>query len=132
MHELSIAENILDIVLRKVEEEKLGAVTAIYVRIGTLTDVVPESLTFGFDVIKKGTALSETQLRTEIVPLEACCRSCSRNFTATDFIFLCPHCGSSDVEVISGMELEISHLEVEESLTDVSDSPAINRESKQS
>jgi len=47
MHELGIAQNIVDAVLLEMKTRHLPLVAAVALRIGALTDVDPEALTFG-------------------------------------------------------------------------------------
>ncbi|RME31043.1 MAG: hydrogenase maturation nickel metallochaperone HypA, partial [Candidatus Zixiibacteriota bacterium] len=49
MHELSIAVNIMEAVQQQLPAADQARLKAIGLRIGELTDVVPEALTFGFE-----------------------------------------------------------------------------------
>lgn len=84
------------------------------VRVGELTDVFPEALEFGYQVTIQGTELEGSTLTIERVPLEATCNACRRHVKVERFLFICPECGSSDVKVERGMELEIAFIEVDD------------------
>ncbi len=114
MHELSIAGNIADMVRREMSDRRLPRVEAITLRIGRMTDVNPDALTFGFEVITRDTELAGTKLIITEIPIAAKCSLCEREFDVPEFSFICPNCGSNSVELIRGMELDIASLEVVE------------------
>lgn len=114
MHELSIANSIVETVLQEVTRKHLPPVQAIALRIGALSSVDPEALRFGFDSIIPDTPLAKAKLEIEFVPVQGKCRTCSQEFAVEDFIFACPHCQSGQIEVTRGEELDIAYLEVAE------------------
>ena len=114
MHELSIAQSIVETVLREMEQRNLNEVRAIGLRIGALSGVMVEALQFSYDVIVKETPLERTRLEIEQVPVRARCNACGNEFQVDEPFFLCPACNSGDVDVLSGQELDIAYLEVDE------------------
>ncbi|MCM2270990.1 MAG: hydrogenase maturation nickel metallochaperone HypA [candidate division Zixibacteria bacterium] len=114
MHELNIAGNIADMVRREMSERGLSQVEAISLRLGRMTDVNPDALSFGFGVITRDTELAGAKLIIEEIPVAAKCHQCEREFDVPEFSFSCPSCGSNAVRLIRGMELEIASLEVVE------------------
>lgn len=119
MHELSIAQSIVDTVLASTAERPTAAVASIHLRIGPLSDIAQDALQFGFDVITRGTRLEHTMLAIEAVSIVARCRKCNLDFDVHNFLFLCPECGNVDVQLLRGNELEIDHIMLEDS-TDTS------------
>lgn len=115
MHELSIAGNIVDTVRRETSDRGLSRIEAITIRIGRMTDVNPDALTFGFEVITRDTELAGTKLIIELVPIAAKCKRCGREFEVPEYSFICPDCSSNAVELIRGLELDIAFFEVVES-----------------
>jgi hydrogenase nickel incorporation protein HypA/HybF len=67
MHELSVAQGILDLVRRHVPDDQAGAVRAVTVRLGALSGVVAESLDFCFGAIVTGTPYARATLSFEHV-----------------------------------------------------------------
>jgi hydrogenase nickel incorporation protein HypA/HybF len=114
MHELGIAENILQIVRQSVPENLAGDVRAIRLRIGQLSGVVPDSLSFCFGVIVNETAMKQARLAIEQVPIVSKCRDCSHQFQMDDLAFFCPACQSVQLDLISGRELEVIEIELAE------------------
>lgn len=114
MHELAIANSIMNTVLTEADKQNLKSIIAVGLRIGALTDVVPEALEFGFGALTAGTKLEGTRLKIESVPVAGLCNECHRKFEVEGFIFVCPECGSYDVTVEQGQELDIAYIEVDD------------------
>jgi len=124
MHELAIAESVAKAVLEEMQRRSGQKLVAVGLRIGEFSDVVPESLEFGFDVITKGGPLDGVKFHIERTELRANCRSCGEQFRVRDLCFECPICGSRDVEIVSGRELEIAYLEIDDESAAVHGEPS--------
>ncbi|OGP95498.1 MAG: hydrogenase maturation nickel metallochaperone HypA [Deltaproteobacteria bacterium RBG_19FT_COMBO_56_10] len=111
MHEMSITRSMLEIVRREMEASGIHALRKLKVRIGELTAVEPDTLKFCFDVSIKGTPFEGAVLEIEEVPLGGKCRDCGGEFRITAFDNRCPRCGSTDIERVSGHELDIISME---------------------
>jgi len=114
MHELSIAQSLLGIVEEESAPFKDAKVVSVKLRIGKLSGVVPEALKFAFEIITKGGVAEGASLDIEEVPITIKCHQCQKLFIAEDPFMICPHCDGWDVEMISGKELEIRELEIED------------------
>ncbi len=114
MHESSIAHSILEIVEEQCAEKGCSVVDALTVRLGKATGVMPESLQFAFDALKEPTRAKNARMTIEIVPVGGSCSSCNKEFDVPDvqYVFSCPHCGSSSFEVTRGREMEITEMEM--------------------
>jgi hydrogenase nickel incorporation protein HypA/HybF len=113
MHELSIAQGLLE--LLREEMEKAGAVKLRSVRleVGGLSGVVPEALSFGFQVVAAGTELEGAELIMDFIPVRCACRECGGRFEVDNCDFRCPACGGSAVETLSGRELSVKEITVD-------------------
>ncbi len=109
LHELSIAESIVDTVLARTHDRRVSLVR---VRIGTLAAVVPDALTFCFDLATSGTPLEGCVLEIEAQEARGHCRDCGVDFVLPDLFLICS-CGSADIEVLAGRELQVASVEVE-------------------
>jgi hydrogenase nickel incorporation protein HypA/HybF len=108
MHELSITQSIVD----TARERAAGRpVHSIRVRAGRLTAVIPASMQFCFELIVEGTELAGARLEIEQPEGRAHCRVCDAEFALADLVLLCP-CGSAEVSVTGGRELQIVSMEV--------------------
>jgi len=116
MHELSIAQSILEIVQKEMKERRLAAVKEICVEVGALSGVLPDALQFGFEVIIIDTPLAGCRFTIKEIPVRGNCRECDKDFEVKIFMFCCPFCNSGQIAITSGEELDIAYLEVEEGL----------------
>jgi hydrogenase nickel incorporation protein HypA/HybF len=113
MHELTLAESIVNTVTRAIENRPQSRVLIVRVKIGELSEIVPDSLQFGFESLIIDTPLAGAKLEIEKVPIVGKCVKCGHEFTVEEFLFICPQCFSSDITMIQGDELEIVNLEME-------------------
>jgi hydrogenase nickel incorporation protein HypA/HybF len=112
MHELSIAQNIVEIIQEHVPRNGLPLVKNVKLKIGELAGVVPDSLEFCFDAITERTPMHNAVLVVEHVPFVVECRKCgkvSKNDVGTS---LCAGCGSDETRMVSGNELLVMAIEV--------------------
>jgi len=114
MHELGIAQDILEIVKQAVPEGQAAAVRRIRIRVGQLSGIVPDSLEFCFQAIVGDTAMPQAALAIEQIPTVFQCRKCAHQFEVGDFEFQCQACQSTDLEMVSGKELDIVEIEMAE------------------
>ncbi|HPC35984.1 MAG TPA: hydrogenase maturation nickel metallochaperone HypA [Candidatus Marinimicrobia bacterium] len=116
MHELKIAHNIINIVQNELAERKLTQpVKVIHLKAGCLHAIIPESLLFNFDSIKKAEPqLRNARLCIEEIPLKVQCQACGNIEELSEPIFICPNCRNGDLEIISGNEMFIDNIELEE------------------
>jgi len=119
MHELSIAHEILRIVEEQISPEAHAQVRCVRLRIGTLTSVLPESLTFCFDALVDHTSFRSARLEIEHVPLTLSCSSCGNVFTPEGWASCCPECESTSLKTIAGQELDVRSIELAENPSEV-------------
>lgn len=112
MHEMAIAQSILDIVVQHAAQQT-GKVTRIKLQVGQMTQVVPEALQFGFQALAQGTVAEGALLEIDRIPVTIRCHSCQQTFQLEQFRFICPECQASKVELLTGRELAVEYLEVE-------------------
>ena len=114
MHEMSIVEALVRAVHQQVDGPELTRVCTVQVRVGQLRQVVPEILRFCFDAAVRDTPLAGARLEVEQRPARARCPHCRQEFAVAEQWFECPHCGACDGELISGRELDLMSLELDE------------------
>ena len=115
MHELSIAISLVEVAAE--EQARLGGlpVLAVYVRVGALSGVEPEALTFAFDVATADTPLAGARLEIETVPVEIFCDACGVTRTVPSVQHLrCPTCDAPALQVTGGRDLALTALEVDD------------------
>jgi len=113
MHEMSIAQSLIEIIQEEMARNQAKTLRSVRLHVGEMSAIVPDSLSFCFEVITAGTDMEGARLMMDIIPLEGRCLSCGEAFRIKDYVFLCPFCGGSEVETVSGQELSIVEIEVE-------------------
>jgi hydrogenase nickel incorporation protein HypA/HybF len=114
MHELGIANSILESVREEMQKHAGARLHAIGLRIGEWSGVEPESLRFCFGVLARETCAAGAELKIEMGSLQWRCRSCHKEFTPAEGESRCPDCGASYCRLVSGQQLEIAYLDLEE------------------
>jgi hydrogenase nickel incorporation protein HypA/HybF len=112
MHELSLMDSVLGLVLEQALLHRALRIEAITLRIGSLAGVEPEALRFAFEVVMAGTIAAGARLEIESVVAECFCGVCRQPFTANDGCCDCPDCGTISRELLRGRELELASLEL--------------------
>ena len=113
MHEMSVAQSILKIVLNEANKNGAAKVKTVRIRAGELRGIVRDQLAFFFEFITKDTIAEGAAFEVEYVPIKSVCKDCEHTFMVKDFEFVCPECQSKDVDTIQGMELSVKEIEVE-------------------
>lgn len=114
MHELSIAQSILDIVKQHVPSDLEGEVRSVKIALGEHSGVVPESLEFCFETIVSETPLEGTKLVMQRIPVRSECLGCHRSFDNSEMKNTCAFCDGIELRFVSGTELHVIEVEVEE------------------
>ena len=112
MHELSVASAIVDTAVRHAAGRR---VTAVHLRVGHLRQVVPDVAR----VLLRASSRATRSARARGWSRRSSRRACAATRAAHEWEidepdFRCPACGAADVEVVSGEELEVESIEVEE------------------
>jgi hydrogenase nickel incorporation protein HypA/HybF len=111
MHELALATAIRDTVLHHAEGRRVSTVR---MRVGMMRQVVPGSLNFYFGVVAKGTLCNGSRLELQVIPSVLRCEACGDSWQPEEVSFRCPSCDGPKVELVSGGELEVESIDVEE------------------
>ncbi len=112
MHELSIVASLFEIMEEKAREKGANKIVSVKIQVGKLSGVVPDFLITAFDIYKKDTMASGAELEIEEIPLTIHCKTCGKTMTKEDFVFICLHCGSQDLETLTGTELLLEKMEL--------------------
>jgi hydrogenase nickel incorporation protein HypA/HybF len=114
MHELSLAQSIIEIIEHEMKSRPGSRAEAVGLRIGALAAVDAEALRFGFEASIKDTPLDGMRLDINITEAERQCLMCDHRYKLTALDTPCPQCGSNDAIPLGGDELDIEYLEVED------------------
>ncbi len=114
MHELGIANSVLNAVRVEMLRYPGKYPCKVGVRIGEMAAIDQDALRFCFEAIIQDTELKALELGIEVCPLRHRCKPCGHEFIVRNYDSRCPQCASLETKCISGDELELAYLEVEE------------------
>ena len=113
MYEFSLTNSVNNAIQKLCTDTGWRKVNRIMVKIGGMRPVNPELMTFIFAAMSKGTPAEGAILSIMMLPVTIHCYACGRTGTREDSQFMCPYCGSRNVQLLSGLEFNIEVLEVE-------------------
>jgi hydrogenase nickel incorporation protein HypA/HybF len=113
MHEMSIVESLLDVVLESAEKAAASKVVRVHVVVGDLSGVVDDYMSLYFNFLSEKTIASGAEIIFTHKPARLLCRDCNATFSPEGSDFRCPDCREQRVDVIGGRELYVDELEVE-------------------
>ena len=114
MHEFSICEGIVKAVVQEMAAHQVpaGALLKTRIVVGALHQVVPDTLTFAYEVLTRDTPAAGSQLEIRSVPVRAKCKTCGWEGEVRIPRFQCGQCGSGDIELVGGKEMYLDNLEI--------------------
>ncbi len=116
MHELSIAQSIVEAVETRALECEATHVKCVRLKIGEASGIVEDSLAFCFEMLTNEVPiLAGVQLSIATLPHRAKCHYCNKEFAIENYIAQCPTCQEWSNDVISGTELQIVDMEIDTS-----------------
>ena len=119
MHELSVAQEIINIVNNYLPENNPAKVKAVKVKVGKLSNILNDSLTFCFEALTNESHLKGSKLEIVDVPVKVFCLSCHEESKIENPIFACPKCSHNKLKMISGMELQVDEIELFDEIEEV-------------
>lgn len=113
MHELSIAQSLVEAAEYAAHQHNATRVTKVYLKLGVFSGVDKNALLFGYEIATRGTLLEDSILEIEDVPVVLFCPTCNTEVTIDNIqLFCCPQCGTPTADIRQGRELEITSLEI--------------------
>jgi len=113
LYEFSLTNAVAGTVLKLCRDSGWTKVRRILVKVGDLRHINPELMSFIFAAMSKGTPAEGAVLSVLIIPVTFYCYACGRTYNREDGQFICPSCGSRNVQLLTGLEFNIEALEVE-------------------
>ena len=112
MHELSLCENILQILEAESVKQGFDTVKTVWLEIGDLSCIEVQAMLFSFDAVTRNSLAEGAKLVIIKVPGTAWCTRCSKNMPVEQRIDACPDCGNFPLQLSSGDQMKIKELEV--------------------
>jgi hydrogenase nickel incorporation protein HypA/HybF len=113
MHEVGVANSILNTAIEAAKKNGAAQVLEVGVRIGALSGVEQHSLKFAFDAMKAGTIANKAEMVIEYIAAVGECSECGKQSTPDTFYSMCSHCGSPTLNIIAGKEFNIGYVDAE-------------------
>jgi hydrogenase nickel incorporation protein HypA/HybF len=114
MHELAIAQSIVEAVESKATECRATRVKSVRLKIGEASGIVIDSLAFCFEMqASLDPLLTGAKLLIDEIPHRARCQHCDKEFAVENYIAQCPICRQWSSEIVSGTELQLLEMEID-------------------
>ena len=113
MHEMSLAEGVLQLVEDTARRENAQRVKLVVLEIGRLSSVQPDALRFCFDAVMRGGIARDAALEIVDVPGAGWCMQCAATVPMQELYGACPTCGSHQVQPTGGTEMRVKEIEIE-------------------
>lgn len=113
MHEMSLAEGVLQLVEDTARREGARRVKLVVLEIGRLSAVEPEALKFCFAAVTHGSMAQGAALQIDAVPGAGWCLPCGATVPISELYGACPQCGSHQVQPTGGTEMRVKEIEIE-------------------
>lgn len=113
MHEMSIAESIVQIAEEAAARDGDARVRMVFVDIGALAGVEIEALRFCWEAVTRDGRAAGAGLDITQTPGQAWCLQCRATVALPAIFEACPCCGGYEVQVTGGTEMRVREIEVE-------------------
>ena len=113
MHEMSLAEGVLQVIEDSARQNGFTQVKTVWLEIGELSGVEVEAMRFCFDAVVKGTLAEGARLEIVATEGQGRCLTCGQTVHIQLRYDPCPLCGGYPVEPVGGLEMKVKELEVE-------------------
>jgi len=113
MHEMSLAESVLQIVEESARVQQARRVHGVVIEIGSLAAVEPDAMRFCFDAVTRGSIAEGAQLEIIETPGQGWCLDCGKTVQLVERYGLCPECNGTQIEITGGNEMRVKELAVE-------------------
>jgi hydrogenase nickel incorporation protein HypA/HybF len=113
MHEMSLAEGVLQLIEEAARKDQFSKVTTVWLEIGQLSGVEPQAMEFCFGAVTHGSVAADARLEIIELPGQGWCMACAKSVPMTEVFGECPECGGYQMQVTGGTEMRVKELEVE-------------------
>jgi hydrogenase nickel incorporation protein HypA/HybF len=113
VHELSLAQALVEQVEGLMAEHGATGVARIRLRIGPLSGIVADLLATALPLAATGSPVAAAELEFVEAPLRVRCQTCGTESDALPNRLLCAACGDWHTQVISGDEMILERVELD-------------------
>ena len=113
MHEMSLAEGVLQLIEDSARQQNFSSVSTVWLEIGELSGVEVEAMKFCFDAVTRDSVAQGARLEIITLPGTGWCMACALSVPMSEVFGECPHCGGHQMQVTGGTEMRLKELEEE-------------------
>ena len=113
MHELALAEEVLQIVEAAAQREGFRRIRTLWLEIGQLSSVEPDAMRFCFEAVARDSVAADARLEIALIAGAAWCNACRRRVSLAQLGSACPDCGGYRLRPTEGTEMRVKQLEAE-------------------
>lgn len=116
MHETTLVNNVVEIVLKEAGALEVEKVTAVYLTIGNLRDIAEDLFEGVFGYLTRGTIAQGAELVIRRIPITLRCKTCGYVFhfnVRDESTHQCPMCLERNYTIHSGLEFSVDGIETE-------------------
>jgi hydrogenase nickel incorporation protein HypA/HybF len=114
MHEVGLCRSLLRMAERTAAEHGACRIVGVTVRVGPLAGVDGAQLARAFEVVRVGTIAEGAHFTLQTPPLVVRCARCGADSNASPGDLRCLACGSANVRLTSGDQLDLLQVELAE------------------
>ena len=120
MHELSLADSIVNTALDVASEHKATSIKRVTVEIGSFALVIKEQLRFCIEILAENTIAAKAEFELLTIPGVLHCAECNfegpvkdvEDSTFGQALFLCPNCESLGTRILSGRDVVVRSVDL--------------------
>jgi len=112
MHELTLAESMMEIVESAAAQARVTKVTRVRLSIGALAHVESDALLYCCEIVSRGGVAAGACFEVERPPGRAQCKVCEQEFVLNHLALGCPHCAAHNLLVLDGEQMKVVEIGV--------------------
>ena len=121
MHEMPYTQTILETAFKEAGDRPIKI---IYLRVGELSAILPDSVDYFFNFLKKDTLAKDARLEFEMVPIRLTCQNCRHTIRVETSRESSPRkalaaaltsgwpCGNADFKITDGLSFDLAGIRV--------------------
>ena len=112
MHELSLAESMVQLIEATQQREGFRRVRVVHLDVGELACVEPRALEFAFTSASVGTCAEGAELALRYVSGAGVCPGCGTHAAMPTLYECCPACQAHPLTAVAGTQMQLRDLDV--------------------
>lgn len=113
MHEMSLAENVVQILEEQSRLQSFRKVKQVWLHIGQLSSVDADALSFCLDIVSRNTLAAGAIFNILHEAGRGWCMICEKPIEVPAFGTGCPFCGRYQIQITEGEAIRLGKLQVE-------------------